>query len=208
MGPLDFLRGNKPSNEEEKQLQAQTHGGIVVSAVQTRQRTAQEAEDRQNKGMDLVLLEATETLGVLDSLETFKINLPRLNTATNLIYYELSPKIDRLWVKNLKVLLDTVIATFMVSPFEAETLKRRAHLGCFWIAEEMETEELSLQTIYGSGYTDSRTSFQTLIFNVETVILGTLEGTINGNKPYLIKVKQESLVVKTSHGVLPNEKKH
>lgn len=98
MGLLDIARrkaSGEPSNEEENAAMSQ----VANTAIYTRnQGSAQEAENRQDKGIDFDMIHATEAVEELTELahytETVIEDVPEVDANQNIIY-EKVPAIDK-----------------------------------------------------------------------------------------------------------------
>lgn len=194
MGLLGLLHRGKNVQEDNV-----TQDSLANTAVYTRnQGSAQEAEDRQNKGIDIDMIDPLEITKELQALAHFECVVPvrkliDKQTAGGIVSDVVVVDELRLgtrpWAVAALGYLNKVWPTIWMSPYEADTTKLRVRAAFHDIRKSMTYQE--------------KKQFSIVLRMARDLCLARCEDMKDGHKALLLKVRREELGVHMSRG---NEK--
>ncbi len=187
MGLIDHIRGRRPPEEDNP-----TEAATVIAAVQTRRPiSAQEAENRRDKGIDIDMIDPEEIVQEFQSLAHFKytVKVTKLvGEAPNIQVVTVDEERvgTRPWAIAALGYLNKVWPTIWMSSWEADTMKLRIRTAFHEIRKNMTSEDKRLWGI--------------VLKMARDLCIARCEDCKEGHKPLLLKVKREELGVHMTRG--------
>jgi hypothetical protein len=164
-----------------------TQGVIANTAVATRHQSAQEAENRRDKGIDIDMIDPEEITQELQALAHFKYRVPKLNTDGTKSIMEFEDRDGvRPWAIAALGYLNKVWPTIWMTTYEADTTKLRIRIAFHDIRKAMTPED--------------KRRYGIVLRMVRDLCLARCEDMKEGHKPLLLKVKREELGVHMTRG--------
>ncbi len=184
MGLLQRLRRENTTEEAD----SETAGNIAYAAVQTRNQSATDAEDRQNKGIDIDMIDPQEVIMELEGLAHYEQPQGRLvGEPPNVQYVPLPPiRLTRTWAIAALGYLNKVWPTICMSTYEADTTKLRIRTAFHDIRKSMSYEE--------------KKKYGIILRLTQDLCLSRCEDMKDGTKALLLKVRREELGVHLKKG--------
>jgi hypothetical protein len=197
LGLLDKFR-NKVSGSSPEDTQALA--AMANAQVYTRnQSSAQEAEDRQNKGIDIDMIDAKEVVEELQLLAHYdytvpvrKLIMPDENHSDIKVVDE-SRLGTRAWAVATLGYLNKVWPTIWMSPYEADTTRLNIRTAFHDIRKSMTYEE--------------KKRYGIILRMARDMCLARCEDMKDGHKALLLKVKREDLGIHMTRGTGNGERK-
>ena len=190
MGLLSrILHRDKPSSSDDNQIL----GSMANTQIATRRNnSAQEAEDRQNKGIDIDMIDPQEIVEELTYLAHYEYTAPvrTLITGNNgisqLVVVDEKRVGTRAWAVAILGYMNKVWPTIWMAPYEADTLKLNLRTAFHDIRKNMTYEE--------------KKKYGIVLRMARDLCLARCEDMKEGHKGLLIKVRREDLHVGMSKG--------
>lgn len=177
------LRGDQQPQEDNP-----TDAGVVTTAVGTRRYpSAQEAENRRDKGIDIDMIDPEEIIQELKTLAHGEwTETQMVGEAPNIQVLQIKHQFDRPWAIAALGYLNKVWPTIWMSTFEADTTKLRIRTAFHDIRKSMSTKD--------------KKEYSIVLKMVRDLCLARCEDMKEGHKPLLLKVKREELGVHMTRG--------
>lgn len=191
MGLLSrLLHGNKSTGNAQEENQ--TLGAMANTQIATRhQNSAQEAEDRQNKGIDIDMIDPQEIVEELSFLAHYEYKAPVRTLVTkggitDIVVSDETRIGTRAWAVAALGYMNKVWPTIWMSPYEADTLKLNLRTAFHDIRKSMTYDE--------------KKKYGIVLRMVRDICLARCEDMKDGHKGLLIKIRREELGVHMSRG--------
>lgn len=160
---------------------------ITNTAVATRNQSAQEAENRRDKGIDIDMIDPQEITQELQAIAHFKYRAPKLNTDGTKSSIEFEERDGtRPWAISTLIYLNKVWPTIWMTTYEADTTKLRIRTAFHNIRKAMGPED--------------KRRYGVVLSAVRDLCLARCEDMKEGHKPLLLKVRREELGVHMTRG--------
>jgi len=181
MGLIPKILHRNPNREPDT-----TQDVITNTAVATRNQSAQEAENRRDKGIDIDMIDPEEITQELQALAHFKyaklIPGAKAEDKTELKEFEGT----RPWAIAALGYLNKVWPTIWMTTYEADTTKLRIRTAFHDIRKAMSHED--------------KKRYGVVLRMVRDLCLARCEDMKEGHKPLLLKVRREELGVHMTRG--------